>query len=151
MSVCSKKITRGRQPEGNFERQTRVLDCKKKFLAIYRVITKKRPSLYLSYFTSDFNEQYIKLKGLKSIYYKLDIKCYPSQSSFARVTGQLYFFNGNIQFFLVQLDSLCFSEFKNIAHPVYLNVILISNSNRNKYCILNLVVGRKILLHIMSD
>jgi hypothetical protein len=34
-SVCSKKITRGRQPEGNFERQTRVLDCKKKFLAIY--------------------------------------------------------------------------------------------------------------------
>jgi hypothetical protein len=35
MSVCSKKITRGRQPEGNFERQTRVLDCKKKFLAIY--------------------------------------------------------------------------------------------------------------------
>jgi hypothetical protein len=27
-SVCSKKITRGRQPEGNFERQTRVLDCK---------------------------------------------------------------------------------------------------------------------------
>jgi hypothetical protein len=33
-SVCSKKITRGRQPEGNFERQTRVLDCKKKFLAI---------------------------------------------------------------------------------------------------------------------
>jgi hypothetical protein len=35
MSVCSKKITRGRQPEGNFERQTRVLDCKKKILAIY--------------------------------------------------------------------------------------------------------------------
>jgi hypothetical protein len=34
-SVCSKKITRGRQREGNFERQTRVLDCKKKFLAIY--------------------------------------------------------------------------------------------------------------------
>jgi hypothetical protein len=34
-SVCSKKITRGRQPVGNFERQTRVLDCKKKFLAIH--------------------------------------------------------------------------------------------------------------------
>jgi hypothetical protein len=34
-SVCSKKITRGRQPEGNFERQTQVLDCKKKILAIY--------------------------------------------------------------------------------------------------------------------
>jgi hypothetical protein len=33
---------------------------------LYRVITKKRPSLYLSYLTSDFNEQYIKLKGLKS-------------------------------------------------------------------------------------
>jgi hypothetical protein len=33
--VRSKKITRGRQPEGNFERQTRVLDCKKTFLAIY--------------------------------------------------------------------------------------------------------------------
>jgi hypothetical protein len=30
-----KKVTRGRQPEGNFERQTRVLDCEKKFLAIY--------------------------------------------------------------------------------------------------------------------
>jgi hypothetical protein len=26
--------------------------------------------------------------------------------------------------FLVQLDSLCFSGLKNIAHPVYFNVIL---------------------------
>jgi hypothetical protein len=32
----------------------------------YRVITKKRPSLYLSYLKSDFNERYIKLKGSKS-------------------------------------------------------------------------------------
>jgi hypothetical protein len=36
------------------------------FLDIYRVITKQRPSLYLSYLTSDFNEQYIKLNDSKS-------------------------------------------------------------------------------------
>jgi hypothetical protein len=36
------------------------------FLDIYRVITKQRPSLYLSYLTPDFNEQYIKLNDSKS-------------------------------------------------------------------------------------
>jgi hypothetical protein len=44
----------------------------------------------------------------------------------------LYFLMAIYNFFLVQLDSSCFSEFKNIADPVYLNIILISNSNRNK-------------------
>jgi hypothetical protein len=49
--------------------------------------------------------------------------------------GSIYliFLNSNIQFFLVQLDSVSFSEFKNIAHPVYLYVILILNSIRSKW------------------
>jgi hypothetical protein len=42
--------------------------------------------------------------------------------------GSTLFFLMATYDFLVQLDSLCFSEFKNIAHPVYLNLILISNS-----------------------
>jgi hypothetical protein len=38
--------------------------------------------------------------------------------------GQLYFFKWQHIIFWVQFDSLCFSDFNNIAHSVYLNVIL---------------------------
>jgi hypothetical protein len=38
------------------------------------------------------------------------------------VKGELYFFKCQRIIFLIQLDSLCFFEFKNIAHSVYLNV-----------------------------
>jgi hypothetical protein len=38
--------------------------------------------------------------------------------------GQLNFFKWQRLIFLVQLDSFCFSDLKNIAQPVYLNVIL---------------------------
>jgi hypothetical protein len=42
-----------------------LLVCKD-IILLYRVIIKKRPSLYLTYLKSDFNERYIKLKGSKS-------------------------------------------------------------------------------------